>query len=168
MSISSVIRCTGSYLPDRVLTNKDLESMVDTTDEWIVQRTGIKERHIAAEGEGTSVLAIKAAQKALESSGLNPSEINGVIVATTTPDQSFPSVAVKVQAALGLNPGPAFDVQAVCSGFIYALSVADSMIRSGAMERVLVIGAVNSPDSHRAGFASFCVWIIILFMSFLR
>ncbi|MCB1558840.1 MAG: ketoacyl-ACP synthase III [Alphaproteobacteria bacterium] len=141
MSISSVIRCTGSYLPDRVLTNKDLESMVDTTDEWIVQRTGIKERHIAAEGEGTSVLAIKAAQKALESSGLNPSEINGVIVATTTPDQSFPSVAVKVQAALGLNPGPAFDVQAVCSGFIYALSVADSMIRSGAMERVLVIGA---------------------------
>jgi len=128
-------------LPDRVLTNKDLESMVDTTDEWIVQRTGIKERHIAAEGEGTSVLAIKAAQKALESSGLNPSEINGVIVATTTPDQSFPSVAVKVQAALGLNPGPAFDVQAVCSGFIYALSVADSMIRSGAMERVLVIGA---------------------------
>ncbi|HOO51512.1 MAG TPA: 3-oxoacyl-ACP synthase, partial [Alphaproteobacteria bacterium] len=87
MSISSVIRCTGSYLPDRVLTNKDLESMVDTTDEWIVQRTGIKERHIAAEGEGTSVLAIKAAQKALESSGLNPSEINGVIVAITTPDQ---------------------------------------------------------------------------------
>lgn len=141
MSVSSVIRSTGSYLPERILTNKDMEAMVETTDEWIVQRTGIKQRHIAAEGEGTSVLAIKAAQNALAASGLNASDIDGVIVATTTPDQSFPSVAVKVQAALGMKPGPAFDVQAVCSGFIYALSVADFMIRSGSMSRIMVVGA---------------------------
>ncbi|MDY0028364.1 MAG: beta-ketoacyl-ACP synthase III [Pseudobdellovibrionaceae bacterium] len=141
MSVSSVIRSTGSYLPERILTNKDLEQIVETTDEWIVQRTGIKERHIADEGEETSVLAIKAARNALEASGLNATDIDGVIVATTTPDQSFPSVAVKVQAALEMKPGPAFDVQAVCSGFIYALSVADSMIRSGVMSRVMVVGA---------------------------
>ncbi|OIN85387.1 MAG: 3-oxoacyl-ACP synthase [Alphaproteobacteria bacterium CG1_02_46_17] len=141
MSIVSVIRSTGSFLPDRILTNKELETMVDTTHEWIVQRTGIEERHIAGENEPTSFLAINAAKKALEDSGLNASEIDGVIVATTTPDQSFPSVAVKVQAALGMKPGPAFDVQAVCSGFIYALSVADSMIRSGAMNRIMVVGA---------------------------
>ncbi len=141
MSIVSVIRSTGSFLPDRILTNKELETMVDTTHEWIVQRTGIEERHIAGENEPTSFLAINAAKNALEDSGLNASEIDGVIVATTTPDQSFPSVAVKVQAALGMKPGPAFDVQAVCSGFIYALSVADSMIRSGAMNRIMVVGA---------------------------
>ncbi|MDD3020727.1 MAG: ketoacyl-ACP synthase III [Alphaproteobacteria bacterium] len=141
MSIVSVIRSTGSFLPDRILTNKELETMVDTTHEWIIQRTGIEERHIAGENEPTSFLAINAAKNALEDSGLNASEIDGVIVATTTPDQSFPSVAVKVQAALGMKPGPAFDVQAVCSGFIYALSVADSMIRSGAMNRIMVVGA---------------------------
>lgn len=138
---SAVIRATGSYLPEKILTNKDIEKFIDTSDEWIVQRTGISERHIAAEDEPTSALAIKAAQNALDASGLFATDIDGVIVATTTPDQSFPSVAVKVQAALGMKAGPAFDVQAVCSGFIYALSVADSMIRSGSMSRILVVGA---------------------------
>lgn len=121
----SVIRGTGSYLPDKALTNADMAKLVDTNDDWIVQRTGIKQRHIAAEGEATSDMAIRAASRALESSGLHADDIDGVIVATTTPDQSFPSVAVRVQAALGLRTGPAFDVQAVCSGFVYALSVAD-------------------------------------------
>lgn len=137
----SVILATGSYLPDKALTNADMAKLVDTNDDWIVQRTGIKQRHIAAEGQATSDMAIRAATRALESSGLNADDIDGVIVATTTPDQSFPSVAVRVQAALGLRAGPAFDVQAVCSGFVYALSVADSMIQSGAMRRVIVIGA---------------------------
>ncbi len=141
MSLRSVILSTGSYLPEKILTNKELESLVDTTDDWIVQRTGIKERHIAAVGQPTSDLAIHAAQRALESSGLTAQDIDGVIVATTTPDQSFPSVAVRVQSALGLRAGPAFDVQAVCSGFVYALSIADSMIQTGAMKRVIVIGA---------------------------
>lgn len=141
MGIVSFIRSTGSYLPEKVLTNTDLEKMVDTTDDWIIQRTGIKERHVAAPDQPTSDLASKAARAALEASGLAAADIDGVIVATTTPDQSFPSVAVKVQAALGLKAGPAFDIQAVCSGFIYALTVADSMIRSGAMKRVIVIGA---------------------------
>ena len=140
MSLRSVILSTGSYLPDKNLTNKDLEKIVDTNDEWIVQRTGIKERHIAAPDQPTSDMAIRAAERALESSGLTAADIDGVIVATT-PDQSFPSVAVRVQAALGLKAGPAFDVQAVCSGFVYALSVADSMLQTGAMKRVIVIGA---------------------------
>jgi len=137
----SVILSTGSYLPPKTVTNADLEKMVDTNDDWIVQRTGIKERHIAEADQTTADLAIEAAKRALETSGLNPNDVDGVIVATTTPDQSFPSVAVKVQAALGLRAGPAFDVQAVCSGFVYALSIADSMIKSGAMKRVIVIGA---------------------------
>lgn len=141
MSLRSVILSTGSYLPDKNLTNKDLEKIVDTNDEWIVQRTGIKERHIAAPDQPTSDMAIRAAERALESSGLTAADIDGVIVATTTPDQSFPSVAVRVQAALGLKAGPAFDVQAVCSGFVYALSVADAMLQTGAMKRVIVIGA---------------------------
>jgi len=141
MSLRSVILSTGSYLPEKNLTNKDLEKIVDTNDEWIVQRTGIKERHIAAPDQPTSDMAIRAAERALESSGLTAADIDGVIVATTTPDQSFPSVAVRVQAALGLKAGPAFDVQAVCSGFVYALSVADAMLQTGAMKRVIVIGA---------------------------
>jgi 3-oxoacyl-[acyl-carrier-protein] synthase-3 len=139
--IRSVIRSTGSYLPARTLTNAELEGVVDTSDEWIVQRTGIHERHIAAEDETTADLAIAAAKKAFEASGLTPQDIDGVIVATTTPDQTFPSVAVKVQAALGLNPGVAFDVQAVCSGFVYALSVANAFIQQGAAKRIIVIGA---------------------------
>jgi len=141
MTVRSVILSTGSYLPDKALTNADLEKIVDTNDDWIVQRTGIKQRHVAADGQATSDMATQAARRALESSGLTPADIDGVIVATTTPDQSFPSVAVRVQAALGLRAGPAFDVQAVCSGFVYALSVADAMIKTGAMKRVIVIGA---------------------------
>ena len=111
--IRAAIRSTGSYLPDRILTNSDLEKMVDTTDEWIVQRTGIHRRHIAADTQTTADLAIEAARRALASSGLAAADIDGVIVATTTPDQTFPSVAVKVQAALGLPKGFAFDVQAL-------------------------------------------------------
>lgn len=141
MTCRSVILATGSYLPEKILTNKDIEKLVDTTDDWIVQRTGIRERHIAAPGQATSDMAIQAARRALEASGLTPNDIDGVIVATTTPDRSFPSVAVCVQAALGLRAGPAFDVQAVCSGFVYALSVADSFLRTGVMKRVLVVGA---------------------------
>ena len=141
MSIRSVILATGAYLPAKILTNKDLEAMVDTTDEWILQRSGIKERRIAAADETTGTMAIAAARQALERSGLKASDIGGVIVATTTPDKTFPSVAVKVQAELGIPPGPAFDVQAVCTGFVYALSIADSLIRTGAAKNFLVIGA---------------------------
>ncbi len=139
MSIHSVIVSTGSYLPAKVLTNQDLEKMVETSDEWIVQRSGISERRIAAENETTSDLAIKAARSAL--GDIDPATIDGIIVATTTPDQTFPAVAVKVQAALGISPCPAFDVQGVCTGFIYAMSVADAMIKTGACKRMLVVGA---------------------------
>ncbi len=139
--IRSVIQGTGSYLPEKILTNADLEKMVDTSDEWIVQRSGIRSRHIAAEDETTADLAIHAARKALEASGFAAERIDGVIVATTTPDQTFPAVAVKVQAALGIPPGLAFDVQAVCTGFVYALTVADNFIKTGGAKRILVIGA---------------------------
>jgi len=140
--IRSVIRSTGSYLPDRIMTNADLEKIVDTTDEWIVQRSGIRQRHIAADGQATSDLAILAAKNALDASGLTVADIDGVIVATTTPDQTFPSVAVRVQTALGMKAGGlAFDVQAVCTGFVYALAVADNFIRLGQSKRILVIGA---------------------------
>jgi 3-oxoacyl-[acyl-carrier-protein] synthase-3 len=141
MRTRSIIAGTGSYLPERILTNAELEKMVDTTDEWIVQRTGIKERHIAAEGQTTGDMAIEAARRALEAANLKPEDIDGIIVATTTPDQTFPSVAVKVQAALGIAPGIAFDVQAVCSGFVYALTTADNFIKLGQSRRMLVIGA---------------------------
>lgn len=141
MTRKAFIAGTGSYLPRKVLTNADLEKMVDTTDEWIVQRSGIRERHIAGEDETTASMAIEAARRALDASGLRPDEINGIIVATTTPDSTFPAVAVKVQAALGIGPCPAFDVQAVCSGFVYALSTADSFIRTGLASTMLVIGA---------------------------
>jgi 3-oxoacyl-[acyl-carrier-protein] synthase-3 len=140
--IRAVIRSTGSYLPERIVTNADMEKIVDTTDEWIVQRTGIKQRHFAADGQTTADLAIAAAQRALEASGLKPEDIDGVIVATTTPDQTFPSVAVKVQAALGLPAGGmAFDVQAVCTGFVYAMTVANNFIQLGQMKRIIVVGA---------------------------
>lgn len=141
MSVKSVIKATGAYLPEKILTNKDLESMVDTSDEWITQRSGIKQRHIAGEGESTADLAIAAGKQALERSGIAPDDVDGVIVATTTPDQTFPAVAVKVQAALGLPVGISFDVQAVCTGFVYALSVADNFIKAGQAKRILVIGA---------------------------
>lgn len=139
--IRSIIRSTGAYLPERILTNAELEKMVDTTDEWILQRSGIGQRHIAADTQTTSDLAIAAARMALENSGLVPADIDGVIVATTTPDQTFPAVAVRVQAALGIAPGLAFDVQAVCTGFVYALAVANNFITAGQARRILVIGA---------------------------
>jgi 3-oxoacyl-[acyl-carrier-protein] synthase-3 len=133
---------TGSYLPDRILTNADLEKLVDTNDQWIVERTGIRERHIAAEGEFTSDLATQAARAALDVAGLAPDDIDLLLVATTTPDLVFPSTACIVQSKLGITNGkPAFDLQAVCSGFVYAMSVADQFIKTGAAKRVLVIGA---------------------------
>lgn len=141
MTTRAVFRSTGSYLPERILTNKEMESIVDTTDEWIVQRSGIHARHIAADDESTADMAIKAAKQALDRSGLSAADIDTIIVATTTPDQTFPSVAVKVQAALGIPPCIAFDVQAVCTGFVYALTTANSYIVSGQSKRVIVVGA---------------------------
>jgi 3-oxoacyl-[acyl-carrier-protein] synthase-3 len=137
----SVILGCGSYLPTRVLTNDDLAKMVDTSDEWIFDRTGIKRRHIASEGEMTSDLALEAAKRALKHADTAVSEIDLIVVATTTPDETFPSTATKIQARLGMIRGAAFDVQAVCSGFIYGLSVGDNFIRAGQAKTVLVIGA---------------------------
>jgi 3-oxoacyl-[acyl-carrier-protein] synthase-3 len=128
-------------LPERVLTNHDLARMVDTSDEWIVQRTGIRERHIAADGEMTSDLALCAAGKALGGAGLAASAVDLIVLATATPDETFPATATRVQAGLGITRGAAFDVQAVCSGFIYALNVADNFIRLGQADTALVIGA---------------------------
>ena len=139
--IRSVVTGCGSYLPERRVTNDDLSKMVDTTDEWIVERTGIRARHIAADGELTSDLALKAARIAIENAGIDAQEIDTVIMGTTTPDNTFPATAVTVQKALGLHHGFAFDVQAVCSGFVYALTIADSFIRSGQSRTCLVIGA---------------------------
>ena len=132
---------TGSYLPEKTLTNKDLENMVETSDEWIVARTGIRERHIAAEGETTCDMAEQAARLAMKSAGITHSEIDLIIVATTTPDLVFPSTACLLQERLGIHGCPAFDVQAVCTGFIYALTVADNFIRCGSAKRALVVGA---------------------------
>ena len=137
----SKIMGTGSYLPEKLLTNADLEHLVDTTDEWIFARTGIRERHIAAEDEFTSDLAFKAAQNAIASAGIDASQIDLIVVATTTPDKIFPSVATIVQRKLGISGCPAFDVQAVCSGFIYALATADNFIKVGTSKCALVIGA---------------------------
>ncbi|KGM35085.1 beta-ketoacyl-ACP synthase III [Inquilinus limosus] len=135
-----IIGC-GSALPDRVVTNAELAQKVDTSDEWIVQRTGISVRHIAAPDEKTSDLALAAARKALAMAKVEGSDLDLIVLATTTPDQTFPATAVRVQAALGMTRGAAFDVQAVCSGFIYALSIADNMIRLGQARTALVIGA---------------------------
>lgn len=139
--IFAKIAGTGSYLPQKILTNAELESMVDTTDDWIVARTGIKERHIAANGEFTSDLAFHAAKNAIESAGIAAADVDLIIVATTTPDKIFPSVATMVQRKLGIAGCPAFDVQAVCSGFIYALTTADNFIKAGSSKCALVIGA---------------------------
>jgi 3-oxoacyl-[acyl-carrier-protein] synthase-3 len=139
--VRSVVLGCGSYLPERVLTNAELARTVDTSDEWIVQRTGIRERHIAAPGELTSDLGLKAAQAALAAAGVDASSIDLIVLATSTPDNTFPASAVAVQCALGITGGAAFDLQAVCSGFIYALSVADGLLKSGAHKRALVIGA---------------------------
>lgn len=132
---------TGSYLPEKVVTNDDLARTVDTSDEWIRTRTGIRSRHFAAEGELASDLALPAAQRALDAAGVNPADIDLIIVATTTPDIIFPSTACILQSKLGIAGCPAFDVQAVCSGFVYALTIADLFIRSGQARHVLVVGA---------------------------
>lgn len=132
---------TGSYLPEKVLTNKDLEQFVDTSDEWIRDRTGIGQRHVAAEGETTSDLAFHAATRAMEAAGVTGADLDLIVVGTTTPDIIFPSVACLLQHRLGANGCGAFDVNAACSGFVYALSVADKFIRSGAARTVLVVGA---------------------------
>ncbi|MBT3070604.1 ketoacyl-ACP synthase III [Rhodomicrobium sp. Az07] len=137
----SVVLGCGSYLPARMLTNQDMARIVDTSDEWISERTGIKTRHIAADGENTSDLGIAAARAALDHAGIDPQAIDFIILATSTPDNTFPSTATTIQAALGLNHGFAFDIQAVCSGFSYALATADNFIRAGQGKRALVIGA---------------------------
>jgi 3-oxoacyl-[acyl-carrier-protein] synthase-3 len=140
MTRSVVIGC-GSYLPSRILTNAELAGKVDTSDEWIVQRTGIRERRIAAPGECTSDLAIAAARAALADGDIDPQSIDLIILATSTPDNTFPATAVSVQAGLGITKGAAFDLQAVCSGFVYALATADSMLKGGNFKRALIVGA---------------------------
>ncbi len=137
----SVVTGTGSYLPERVLTNADLAKMVETSDEWIAQRTGIRERHIAAPDEYTSHLALKAAQRALDAAGRTVDDIDLIVLATATPDNTFPATAVAVQDMLGMHHGMAFDMQAVCSGFVYALTTADLYVTAGRARRALVIGA---------------------------
>ena len=139
--LRSVVVGVGSCLPERRVTNADLEKIVDTTDEWIVKRTGIRSRYLAAEGETTSMLATKAAQRALDAAGLGPEDIDLIVLGTSTPDYTFPSTATQVQAALGITKGGAFDLQAVCSGFVFAVATADKFLVSGSHKRALVIGA---------------------------
>ena len=139
--IRSVVRGVGAALPARRMTNEDMAKLVDTTDDWIVERTGIKARHIAADNEFTSDLGAAAAKQALVRAGIDPLEIDLIICATATPDRTFPATAVKIQAMLGVSKGAAFDIQAVCSGFVYALTLADSLLKTGQATRALVIGA---------------------------
>lgn len=140
-SIRSVIRGTGGYLPDRVMTNAEMSEIVETTDEWIQERTGIRQRHIAADGELTSDLATKAARSILKNAGIVADQVDLIVLATTTPDKTFPATATAVQAKLEMGAGAAFDVQAVCSGFLFALATADSMLKTGLFKTALVIGA---------------------------
>ncbi len=137
----SIITGTGSYLPEKIMTNEDLAKVVDTSDEWIVARSGIKQRHIAADGELTSDLGTNAARKAMEAAGVGPDDIDLALVATATPDETFPATATTIQKNLEIKQGFAFDVQAVCTGFIYALATADNFIKAGQVNRALVIGA---------------------------
>ena len=141
MTVRARIIGCGSYLPERVLTNAELATMVDTSDEWIVTRTGIRQRHIVAAGEKTSDLGFKAAEKALQHADMKARDIDLVLVATTTPDNTFPATATKIQAMLGMRNGAAFDLQAVCSGFVYGLAIADNFIKAGQARTVLLIGA---------------------------
>ena len=136
---SEIISC-GSYLPEKIITNFDLEKKVDTTDEWIFERTGIKERHIVAQNQLTSDIGYLAAKKAIEKSGLDITDIDMIIVATTTPDLTFPATAVLIQSKLGMKQGFAFDIQAVCSGFVYALNIANNFIKTGQVKNAVVIG----------------------------
>jgi 3-oxoacyl-[acyl-carrier-protein] synthase III len=140
-AIRSVVLGCGSYLPERVLTNAELAARIDTSDDWIVQRTGIRERHIAGDNEFTSHLAVKAAHAALAHARIDAQTIDLIVLATSTPDNTFPATAVAVQHALGINHGVAFDLQAVCSGFVFALTTADNFLRAGTHKRALVIGA---------------------------
>jgi 3-oxoacyl-[acyl-carrier-protein] synthase-3 len=137
----SVVLGCGSYLPGRVLSNTELSRMVDTSDEWITQRTGIHERHIAADGETTSEMGLKAARAALAAAGIDAQSIDLIVLATSTPDNTFPASAVSVQAGLGITHGAAFDLQAVCSGFVYGLATVDGLLKTGAFKRALVIGS---------------------------
>lgn len=139
--LRSVVRGVGAYLPEKILTNKELAELVNTSDEWIVQRTGIQERHIAAKDETTSMLGAHAARAALAEAELKAEDIDLIILATSTPDWTFPSTATQIQAELGVHQGVAFDLQAVCSGFVFALATADKFLRSGSHKRALVIGA---------------------------
>ncbi|MFN7180206.1 beta-ketoacyl-ACP synthase III [Hyphomonas sp.] len=141
MARRSFICGTGSYLPERVLTNDELSEMVETSDAWIQERTGIRQRHVAADGELTSDIATEAARRALQAASIDASSIDLIVLATTTPDRTFPATATAVQAKLGISHGAAFDVQAVCSGFLFALATADSMLKQGLFKRALVIGA---------------------------
>ncbi|HKV17107.1 MAG TPA: beta-ketoacyl-ACP synthase III [Reyranella sp.] len=137
----SVVQGCGSYLPERIVSNDELAKKVDTSDEWIRQRTGIRQRHIAAVGEFTSHLALKASERALAHAGIEVSDLDLIVLATATPDETFPATATRVQSALGMTRGAAFDVQAVCAGFVYGVSVADSMLKAGLASTALVIGA---------------------------
>jgi 3-oxoacyl-[acyl-carrier-protein] synthase III len=139
--LRSVVLGCGSYLPSKVVTNADLARMVDTSDEWIVQRTGIRERHIAADGETTSQMGLKAAQAALAAAGVDAGSIDLVVLATSTPDNTFPASAVAIQAELGITQGAAFDMQAVCSGFVFSLATVDALLRNRTFKRALVIGS---------------------------
>jgi 3-oxoacyl-[acyl-carrier-protein] synthase-3 len=140
-TLRSIVRGVGSYLPERIITNDELSKTLDTSDEWIQQRVGIKQRHVAADGEFTSDLALHAAKRALDDARLSADEIDLIIVATTTPDLTFPATAAIVQQKLGMHHGAAFDIQAVCSGFVYAMVTADSYLKNGVARRALVIGA---------------------------
>ena len=140
-ALRSVVLACGAYLPERILTNAELAQRIDTSDEWIVQRTGIRQRHIAAEGEFTSHLAIHAARSALADAKVDAQSIDLIVLATSTPDSTFPATAVTVQDGLGIHHGAAFDLQAVCSGFVFALATADNFLRTGSFKRALVIGA---------------------------
>jgi 3-oxoacyl-[acyl-carrier-protein] synthase-3 len=139
--VRSIIEGVGSALPKRIMTNADISKIVDTTDQWIVERTGIRARHIAAEDETTRSLAVQSARNALEHAKLKPADIDLIIVATSTPDKTFPATATQVQADLGITRGAAFDVQAVCSGFVYGLTIADNFIKGGQSQCALVIGS---------------------------
>ena len=141
MAFRSQLLGCGGYLPERIVTNAELAAKIETSDEWIVQRTGIRQRHVAAPGEYTSHLATRAAERALRAAGVTPDEVDLIVLATATPDHTFPATAAKVQAALGVTKGAAFDVQAVCTGFIYALATADNFIRAGQSKTAVVIGA---------------------------
>ena len=140
-AVRTVIKGCGGYLPERIVTNDEIAKMVDTSDSWITSRTGIKERRIAAEGELTSTMGAIAARAALDDAGMVPEDIDLIILATSTPDQTFPATAVTIQADLGITQGAAFDMQAVCSGFVFALSTADNYLKAGQFKRALVIGA---------------------------